>query len=242
MNVKFELLWDTFSDEARAPYYIDCWIEDEGRDKKTYTQRYVLSDEYHEFDDLFAFENSLGGFDVIRFTGELGHGVNHEYKSALFDKDTMEYDLIFKKVFDKSTGYFRNGYELLWTNDFLASINRYHYVNSLPLRIVVNSFEAKDVKTELNHYSFNFSYSKQSRYLDNSTIIAQLPGMISEFSGMPLIWDDIYVRVFGDQSVDGVKTFLQPVKTNEVKPASGENLILNDLVVQEGGIIDCGEF
>ncbi|KAF5060791.1 hypothetical protein DSECCO2_321900 [anaerobic digester metagenome] len=242
MNVKFEMLWDTFSDEARAPYYIDCWIEDEGHDKKTYTQRYVLSDEYHEFDDLFAFENSLGGFDVIRFTGELSHGVNHEYKSALFDKDSLEYDLIFKKVFEKNTGYFRNGYELLWTNDFLASINRYHYVNCLPLRIVVNSFEAKDVKTELNHYSFNFSYSKQSRYLDNSSIIAQLPGMISEFSGMPLIWDDIYVRVFGDQSVDGVKTFLQPVKTNEVKPASGEDLILNDLVVQEGGIIDCGEF
>jgi hypothetical protein len=242
MNVKFEMLWDNFSDEARAPYYIDCWIEDEGRDKKTYTQRYVLSDEYHEFDDLFAFENSLGGFDVIRFTGELSHGVNHEYKSALFDKDSLEYDLIFKKVFEKNTGYFRNGYELLWTNDFLASINRYHYVNGLPLRIVVNSFEAKDVKTELNHYSFNFSYSRQSRYLDNSSIIAQLPGMISEFSGMPLIWDDIYVRVFGDQSVDGVKTFLQPVKANEVKPASGENLILNDLVVQEGGIIDCGEF
>ncbi len=242
MNVKFQLLWEQFADEDRAPYYIDCWIEDEGQDKKTYSQRFVLTDEYHEFDDLFAFENSLGGFDVIRFTGELSHGVNHEYKSALFDKDTLEYDLIFKKVFDKSTGYFRNGYELLWTNDFLASINRYHYVNGLPLRIVVNSFEAKDVKTELNHYSFNFSYSRQSRYLNNSSIIAQLPGMISEFSGMPLIWDDIYVRVFGDQSVDGVKTFLQPVKTNEVKPASGEDLILNDLVVQEGGIIDCGEF
>jgi hypothetical protein len=50
------------------------------------------------------------------------------------------------------------------------------------------------------------------------------------------------VRIFGDQAVDGVKTFLQPVKTNEVKPASGDNLVLNDLVVQEGGIIDCGEF
>jgi len=242
MNVKFEHLWAGFALEGRSPYYIDCWIADEGQDKKTYTQRYVLTDEYHEFDDLFVFENSLGGVDVIRFTGEIENQVNHEFKSALFGEETREYDMVFSREFVKNTGYFRNGYELLWTNDFLASLNRYQYVSGLPVRIVLKSFEAKDIKTELNHYNFTFSLSKQSRYLNGTAIAGELPGMMTEFSGMPAVYDDIYVRVFGDQVVDGMKTFLQPVRTNQVVPASGPDLILNELTIKDGGIIDCGEF
>lgn len=242
MNVKFEHLWADFALDGRSPYYIDCWIADDGEDRKTYIQRYVLTDEYHEFDDLFVFENSLGGVDVIRFTGELENQVNHEFKSALFGDETREYDMVFSREFLKNTGYFRNGYELLWTNDFLASMNRYQYISGLPVRIVLKSFEAKDIKTELNHYNFTFSFAKQSRYLNSAVIAGALPGMMNEFTGMPGVWDDIYVRVFGDQVVDGMKTFLQPVRTNQVVPASGPDLILNELTIQDGGIIDCGEF
>ncbi|KAF0198419.1 MAG: Uncharacterized protein FD166_1472 [Bacteroidetes bacterium] len=242
MNVKFERLWAGFAQEGRAPYFIDCWIADEGNDKKTYTQRYVLSDEYHEFDDIFVFENSLGGVDVIRFTGELEHQLGHEFKSAVFGEETREYDIIFNRSFSKNTGYFKNGYELMWTSDFMASLNRHLYVSGLPVRIVVKSFEAKDIKTELSHYNFTYSFARQSKYLSSSSAAGQLPGMMAEFSGMPSVWDDIYVRIFGDQVVDGVKTFLQPVKANEVKPATGDDLILNELTVKDGGIIDCGEF
>ncbi len=242
LNVKFEKLWQPFELEGRLPYYIDVWIADEGQDKLTYTQRYVLTDEYHEFDDLFVFENSLGGVDVIRFTGESENQTGHEFKNALFGDETREYDIFFNRTFTKNTGYFRNGYELLWTNDFLSSLNRHQYIAGLPVRIVLKSFEAKDVKTELNHYTFTFSFATQSRFLNSNSIAGQLPGIIAEFSGMPSVWDDIYVRVFGDQVVDGAKTFLQPVRTNQVIPASGNNLVLNDLTVKDGGIIDCGEF
>ena len=242
LNVKFQRLWELFAEEARSPYYIDCWIQDEGQDVLTYKQRYVLSDQYHEFDDLFCFENSLGGVDVIRFTGEIEHAINHEFKSAQFLESTQEYGITFNQVYEKSTGFFRNGYEMLWTNDFLSSINRCHYIAGIPVKIVLRSIEAKSVKPEINHYVFSFNHSKQSKYLNHQLIINQFPGIMGEYPGMSSFWDDIYVRIFGDQVVDGVKTFLQPVKTNEVKPASGDNLVLNDLVVQEGGIIDCGEF
>jgi hypothetical protein len=242
LNVKFQRLWEQFAQESRSPYYIDCWIEDEGKDVLTYKQRYVLTDQFHEFDDLFCFENSLGGVDVIRFTGEIEHKINHEFKSAQFLESTQEYGISFLQLYEKSTGYFKNGYEMLWTNDFLSSINRCHYVAGIPVGIVLKGFEAKSIKTALNHYVFSFAYSKQSKYLNHQLIIDQLPGIAGEYPGMSSFLDDIYVRIFGDQAVDGVKTFLQPVKTNEVKPASGDNLVLNDLVVQEGGIIDCGEF
>ena len=242
LNVKFQRLWEQFAEEGRSPYYIDCWIEDEGRDILTYIQRYVLSDQFHEFDDLFCFENSLGGVDVIRFTGEIEHKISHEFKSAQFLESTQEYGISFLQLYEKSTGYFKNGYEMLWTNDFLSSINRCHFVAGMPVGIVLKGFEAKSIKTALNHYVFSFAYCKQSKYLNHQLIIDQLPGIAGEYPGMSSLWDDIYVRIFGDQAVDGVKTFLQPVKTNIVKPASGDNLVLNDLVVQEGGIIDCGEF
>lgn len=242
LNVKFQRLWEQFAQETRSPYYIDCWIEDEGKDVLTYKQRYVLTDQFHEFDDLFCFENSLGGVDVIRFTGETEHSINHEFRNAQFLESTQEYGITFNQVYEKSTGFFRNGYEMLWTNDFLSSINRCHYIAGIPVKIVLRSIEAKSVKTEINHYVFSFNHSKQSKYLNHQLIINQLPGIMGEYPGMSSFWDDIYVRIFGDQVVDGVKTFLQPVKTNEVKPASGDNLVLNDLVVQEGGIIDCGEF
>lgn len=242
MNVKFERLWEQFAAEGRQPYYIDCWIENATGDKLTYTQRYVLTDEYHEFDDLFIFENSPGGVDVIRFTGELTKEVKHEFKNALFGEETKEFDITLNRPVQKNTGYFRNAYELLWTNDFLASLNRYHYVNGIPLRVVLKEYEAKSIKTAINAYSFSFIYSKQSKYLNNNLLAAEMQGMMNEFNGMPAVWDDIYVRIFGDQVVDGVKTFLQPIKANTVIPASGSNLTLNNLVVQDGGIIDCGEF
>jgi hypothetical protein len=242
-DVKFQRIWESFfTDDDRAPYYIDVWIEDEGQDIKTYKQRYVLTADHHEFDDLFGFENSLGGYDIIRFTGEKVSNINHEFKSAVFLNENLEYDIIPGKSYDKSSGYFKNGYELLWSSDFLSSVNRYHYLNGFPVRIRIESFEASSVSTELNHFSFKYSYSKQSRYLDNNSIVEQISALMAEFSGMQLVWDDIYVRIFGDQTVDGVKTFIQPLKTNEVKPATGDNLVLNDLVVQDGGIIDCGEF
>lgn len=241
-NTKFEQLWQKFSAPERSPYYIDCWMEDEAQDKLSYVQRYVLSDDYHQFDDLFVFENSLGGIDVIRFTGESEASLEHEFKSALFGKEIKDYDLLFNRIITKNTGYFRNSMELLWTADFLASINRYQYIADIPVRIIIKSFEAKSIKTELNHYTFNYYLSKQSPFLNGTTVANQLPGIMGEFSGMPAVWDDIYVRVFGDQTIDGSKTFLEPVRTNEIQPATGSNLTLNNLVVADGGVIDCGQF
>lgn len=240
LNVQFQHLWNEFMDGDRAPYYIDCWIEDEGQDKKTYTQRYVLTGDFHEFDDLFCFENSLGGIDVIRFTGEQEYTPKHEIKSALFTAETREYDILVNREFTKNTGYFRNDYEAVWAGDFLLSMNRYIFLSGAAFRVVVNSFESKEIKTEFNYFSFTYSYSKQSRFLNPAA--AGQSAALSDGPLLPQAINEIYVRVFGDQNVDGVKTFQQPVKTNEVRPASGENLVLNNLTVKEGGIIDCGEF
>lgn len=242
INVKFQRLWEQFQAPGRSPYYIDCFMTDEALDALSYVQRFVLTDDYFEFDDLFAFENSLGGIDVIRFTGELESSLEHEFKNAVFGNESKDFDVIINRIFSKDTGYFRNNFELLWTADFMSSTNRFQFVQDIPVRIILKSFEAKSIKTELNHYSFIYSFSKQSPFLNNAGFDNNLPGMMSEFSGMPLVWDDIYVRVFGDQTIDGTKTFLDPVKTDEIKPATGTSLILNNLVVAEGGIIDCGQF
>lgn len=241
-NVKFQKLWEKFTLDRRSPYYIDVWIADEALDPFSYVQRFVLTDDYNQFDDLFAFENSLGGVDVIRFTGEFEASIEHEFKNAVFGKETRSYDILFNQLFTKNTGYFRNSYELLWTADFLSSLNKFQYFQDIPIRIILKSFEAKSIKTELNHYSFTYSLLKQSPFLNSTQFSNHLPGMMSEFSSMPIIYDDVYVRIYGNQTIDGTKTFLDPLKTNEIQPATGSNLTLNNLVVADGGIIDCGQF
>ncbi len=240
INTKFDRLWQPFTAPERIPYFIDVWIGMETGEKVTYVQRYVLSNDYFRFNDLFIFENSLGGIDVIRFTGELERKIDNEVKSAILRNGYREYAVTINHIYTKNTGYFKNVYEILWTSDFFSSINRYHVVNNQPNKILVKSHEAKDIKGELNSYEFTFSYSQKTKYLNNETISDQLPSITSEFYNSPMAFDDIYVRVFGDQSVDGVKTFLQPIKSNIIEPASGDKLYLNGLLVEEGGVIDCG--
>lgn len=242
MNVNFEHIWSQVDLDGRLPYFIDVWIQDEGGLKKTYSQRYVIYDDFHEFDDLCCFVNSLGGVDIIRFTGEFESELKHEFKNAKFRDEYQEFDILLNTVFKKNTGYFHNPYEMMWTSDFFSSIERYHLSFGQFKRIIVKEYEAVYKKTILNSFTFSFSYARESKYLNNNILSAGALGALNEFPGMQQLWDDIYVKIFGNQLVDGTKTFLQPVKANTVIPASGSSLILNDLVVEDGGIIDCGEF
>lgn len=142
------------------PQMIDVWIEDRNN-VKTWVQRYQLTDDHHEFDDLFLFENSLAGLDTIRFTGLRQERDEHELSSAKFDLETRDYYLEFNRVLNKTTGYFETRAASDWAREFFASVNRWWYQDGKWKRITVLKWEVVRTHNEINAYSFDFALSLQ---------------------------------------------------------------------------------
>lgn len=150
---------------SKQPIYIDVWVED-GDSVKTWTQRYVLAESFSMSDDFFLFENSLGGFDTIRFSGDRREIDKPESVSALFDQETLEYDIEREKSFKKYTGYFEDDMTRLWALDFFNSFNRYHLCDGELKRIYVSEPKLEIDRNVLGGYEFTFAHAKQTKYLN----------------------------------------------------------------------------
>lgn len=150
---------------SKQPTYIDVWVED-GDSVKTWTQRYVLAESFSMSDDFFLFENSLGGFDTIRFSGDRREIDKPESVSALFDQETLEYDIEREKSFKKYTGYFEDDMTRLWALDFFNSFNRYHLCDGELKRIYVSEPKLEIDRNVLGGYEFTFAHAKQTKYLN----------------------------------------------------------------------------
>ncbi len=163
MNVQYALLAGKFT---AAPSYIDVWVEDSDGVRLTFIQRYILHADFDEFDDLFVFENSLGGIDTIRYTGTLQEINEPDVASAIFGEETMEFGLDVDRYFSKNTGGFKSERQQQWAVDFFNSYNRYRIADGIVRRIVLRKADIKGVKRDVNSFSFNFAYTKQTNRLN----------------------------------------------------------------------------
>lgn len=163
----------TFSDLraefVEQPIYIDVWVENAPAGDpafSTYRQRYVLSTEYFEFDDFFLFKNSVGGLDLIRFTGTRETTNPIDVDSALYyDEYQRDYQVTPSLAFEKNTGYFRSRAELLWSLDFFQAKEKYYQIDDdfTEIRLINPEFTAPE--NTLTSLDFKFSYTRQSLYL-----------------------------------------------------------------------------
>ncbi|HNX87716.1 MAG TPA: hypothetical protein PKH58_01425 [Paludibacteraceae bacterium] len=142
------------------PRWIDIWIENQSG-AATWVQRYELIDEYDQFDDLFLFENSLGGLDTIRFTGQLTEQEKHDQESAKFGLETRDYYLDFNRVMSKNTGLFQSQAESDWAREFFASTNRWWWKDGVWKKITVSEYTVERVYNDMRSYKFEFSLSQQ---------------------------------------------------------------------------------
>nr|WP_294897862.1 hypothetical protein [uncultured Pedobacter sp.] len=149
------------------PLYFDVWIEVAGV-IKSFVQRYVLSAEEFEADDVFVFANSLGGIDTIRFFGEKQETNDYKFDSALFDEDTLDYDIEINQVFSKNSGYFRSQRNRVWSLEFFKSLQKYFIRSGALSRIVVTKPKLESVSDELAGYTFDFALSRQTNFLNLS--------------------------------------------------------------------------
>lgn len=204
MNMQYALLAGKFT---AAPSYIDVWVEDSNGVRLTFIQRYILHADFDEFDDLFVFENSLGGIDTIRYTGTLQEINEPDVASAIFGEETMEYGLDVDRYFSKNTGGFKSERHQQWAVDFFNSYNRYRIADGVVRRIVLRKADIKGVKRDVNSFSFNFAYTKQTNRLNlarfdtlpdviemvdpNSELFFLAP-RLSEFPTAPLAYNFLF--------------------------------------------------
>jgi hypothetical protein len=150
----------------RQPSYFDVWTEAPDKSRLSYVQRYVLSEDESWTADWFVFENSLGGYDTIRFTGDRKEVGESESRNAVFDGDTFEFGIDYGKAWTKYTGYVSDERTRLWVLEFFSSCRRYHLADSSLERIYVSKPKLEATAGEAAGYEFTFAYSHQSRYLN----------------------------------------------------------------------------
>ncbi|WP_100628679.1 hypothetical protein [Algoriphagus formosus] len=164
INMTYSDLRNEFVDQ---PIYIDVWVENDGGEAfSTYVQRYVLTDEFFEWDDFFLFKNSVGGLDTIRLTGERESTNPIEVDAALFDDEyERDYQVNPRLAFEKNTGFFRSRAELLWTMDFFQAKEKYFLLEEAFTEIRLLNPEFNAPENTLTSLDFKFSYTRQTIYL-----------------------------------------------------------------------------
>lgn len=150
----------------KQPTYYDVWVETADGERLSFVQRYVLRENAADTVDFFVFENLLGGFDTIRFTGDRKEVAEAESRNAVFDGDTGEYGVDYSKAWLKQTGYIPDERTRVWVQDFFSSCRRYHLGADSLNRIFVTKPKLEATSGEAAGYEFTFAYSHQSKYLN----------------------------------------------------------------------------
>lgn len=164
MDVSFGTIRSKFDIQ---PTYYDVWVENTTGQAMTWVQRYMLADFEAGTNDYFIFANSLGGFDTIRFSGDRKEINKLESVNAIFDDQTLEYDIDRTRSWKKYTGYIADEQLRMWVLDFFNSPQRYHLTDSgVMQRIYVSEPKLENTATEAAGYEFTYAYSRQSRYIN----------------------------------------------------------------------------
>lgn len=148
---------------AAVPYQMDVWVEKAGVVLSN-VQRYVLTDEHFDNDDIFLFANSMGGVDTIRFTGANERIEEFAVETSFFEREEREVDVEPQRVFVKNTGDFRSRRHLLWARDFFASAHKYYWQFGLLIRVITEGRDLSSRVYSLNSYGFRFRESEQLPY------------------------------------------------------------------------------
>jgi len=158
------------------PLYYDVWVEIGGT-RLTYIQRYILTSKVTDFDNLFVFENSLGGIDTIRFTGEIEEKNLSEFSTAVFDEVVLEYDIKVEKSYTVNSGFFKSDRQRRWAVEFINSSQKYFLSEGTFSRVFSNKPEISSIPGELSSFEVDFILSKQEKYLNLNRSDQQLPNL-----------------------------------------------------------------
>ena len=164
---------------SKYPTHYDVWAENSAGVRLNYIQRYYYSEVTSEQEQWFPFENSLGGLDCLRATGETDFNAENEHKLALVDGQVQEYKIDTKKIYSKNTGHLES-YERQWLQDFATSKNKYIYHAGAIRKIAVTespfNYAVSDSPTD---FTFKYRFTSQSSLLNLIRSEHLIPSSIS---------------------------------------------------------------
>lgn len=140
----------------KYPSYFDVWVENSFGSRLTYVQRYLYDEQRSELEQWFFFENSLGGLDTFRASGDTDFDASHEHKLSSIDDVSSEYEIKTDRNYSKNTGYL-DDYERRWLLDFFPSRKKYIYHGAAIRSIVVTQSDVQYAASDLPS-SYNFTY------------------------------------------------------------------------------------
>jgi len=156
INLNPGLIIGQFSAE---PVKWDVYTEASGQQRQ-YIQTYRYSTVCDEYDDLFIFQNRLGGIDTIRFIGTATRADSTLFENARFDEYVVDFFAEPELAMQKSTGSLATRAELDHALDFFRSMRKHHLTRGYIAGIYIAEKPAlESTKGLLNNYRFGFSYS-----------------------------------------------------------------------------------
>lgn len=162
LDVSYSKISEKFVEQI---LYYDIWIEDADRRRLTYMQRYVLSP-IKDKAQVYIFENTLGGIDSVGFEGNFTEKLTTTGIIASLREVSSDSDIDFSVIYEQNTGYLPSLEYARWLRGFFFSKQRYHVTDSFR-KIYIEESENSFSVMDLNSYTFEFRYSKQTKY-DNA--------------------------------------------------------------------------
>lgn len=160
--------------EKQVGYY-DVWIENTAGNRLTYIQRYILT-EQKDNSRVYVFENTLGGLDTVCFTGLFSEKLKTTGSITTIQEESSDSDIDFSVVCEQDTGYIPAFEYARWLRGFFLSPQRYHVTDTFR-KIYIEESENAFKVTELNSYTFEFCYSRQTKYysvIRNTEVLPEL--------------------------------------------------------------------
>jgi hypothetical protein len=164
LNVAYNQLI-VLTGETHGPIAFECYVK-VGGNRISNIQRLTLVNDFDEHDDVFAFSNSVGGFETIRLTGQLTESPSHSplvFKN--FNNHLLEYEVVHERLYKKHSGFFNDDTSKKWVRDFLSTHFRFHMriteSGFEPERITLTNMAADIVRYVINSFEFTFKYANQ---------------------------------------------------------------------------------
>ncbi len=162
-NMQFAYIM-TLAEGEKYGYY-DVWVENSTGTRLTFIQRYVYRDAEDQ-DEMFVFENSLGGVDTSCMTGKSNFTPEVVYQQGTYDDVAVQVDNYFTRLYDKSTGWISKQ-EGNWLFDFFNSYGRYKLVDGVLRKITLQDSSISDSSQEdLKSFSFLYRFAQDAGLLN----------------------------------------------------------------------------
>lgn len=146
----------------RAVGCYDVWVENEAGQRLTYIQRYILSAS-NSAANVYLFENTLGGMDSVVFSGDFTEKIQTEGTITTVLEESSDSDIDLNFSCEQNTGFIPSIDYARWLRGFFVSKQRYHVSGALR-RIYLRESENGFTINSLNDFTFEFFYSKQTKY------------------------------------------------------------------------------